>query len=111
MDNPKYVVESGKDGRFYFRLQAENGETILASEGYELKAGWENGIESVKENAPQAGRYERKTSLNGKPFFVLKAGNGEQIGKSEIYESKASRESGILAVKRVAPSAPIEDTT
>ena len=111
MDNPKYVVESGKDGRFYFRLQAENGETILASEGYELKAGWENGIVSVKENAPLAGRYERKTSLNGKPFFVLKAGNGEQIAKSEIYESKASRESGILAVKRVAPSAPIEDTT
>ena len=42
---------------------------------------------------------------------VLKAANGEQIGKSEIYESKASRESGILAVKRVAHAAPIEDTT
>jgi len=111
MDNPKYVVETGKDGRFYFRLQAENGEPILSSEGYELKAGWENGIESVKENSSQAGRYERKTSLNGKPFFVLKAANGEQIGKSEIHESKASRESGILAVKRVAPAAPIEDTS
>lgn len=111
MDNPKYVVESGKDGRLYFRLQAENGEPILASEGYELKAGWENGIESVRENASLAARYERKTSVNGKPFFVLKAANGEQIGKSEIYESKASRESGILAVKRVAPAAPVEDLT
>ncbi len=111
MDNPKYVVETGKDGQFYFRLQAENGEPILSSEGYELKAGWENGIGSVKENASLAGRYERKTSINGKPFFVLEADNGEQIGKSEIYESKASRESGILAGKRVAPTAPIEDTT
>ena len=111
MDNPKYVVEIGKDGRFYFLLQAENGDPILSSEGYELKAGWENVIESVRENASLAGRYERKTSVNGKPFFVLKASNREQIGKSEIYESKASRESGILAVKRVAPAAPIEDTT
>ena len=111
MDNPKYVVETGMDGRFYFRLQAENGEPVLSSEGYELKAGWDNGIELVKENAPLAKRYERKTSVNGKPFFVLKASNGELIGKSEIYETKASRESGILAVKRVAPAAPIEDTT
>ena len=111
MDNPKYVVETGKDGQFYFRLQAENGEPILASEGYLLKSGWENDIVAVKENAPLADRYERKTTLNGKPFFILKAANGEPIGKSEIYESKASRESGILAVKRVAPIAPVEDTT
>jgi len=111
MDNPKYVVEIGMDGTFYFRLQAENGEPILSSEGYELKAGWENGIESVRENASLAGSYDRKTSLNGKPFFVLTAANGEPIGTREMYESKASRESGILAVKRVAPRAPIEDTT
>ena len=54
MDNPTYVVEIGKDGRFYFRLQAENGEPILSSEGYELKAGWENGILAVKRVAPAA---------------------------------------------------------
>ena len=111
MDNPKFVVETGKDGQFYFRLQAENGEPILASEGYVAKAGWENGIESVKENAPLDERYERNTSTNDKPYFVLKAANGEPIGRSEMYESEASRENGIEAVKRVAPTAPVEDLT
>ncbi len=54
MDNPKYVVETGEDNQFYFRLQAENGEPILASEGYVAKAGWENGIEAAKRVAPDA---------------------------------------------------------
>lgn len=111
MDNPKYGVETGQDGQFYFRLQAANGEPIGKSEMYESEASRENGIESVRENAPLDERYERNTSTNDKPYFVLKAANGEPIGKSEMYESDASRENGIEAVKRVAPSAPIEDTT
>ena len=52
MDNPKFKMFPGEDEQFYFRLQAENGEPILASEGYEAKSGCENGIASVKENAP-----------------------------------------------------------
>jgi len=111
MENPKFVAFKGNDDQFYFRLQAENGEPILASEGYESSGGWENGIESVKENSPLDERYERKTSTNDKPYFVLKAANGEPIGRSEMYESEASRETGINAVKRVAPIAPTEDTT
>ncbi len=111
MDNPKFKMFQGEDEQFYFRLQAENGEPILASEGYVAKAGLENGIESVRENAPLDERYERDTSTNDKPYFVLKAANGEPIGRSEMYESEASRDNGIEAVKRVAPTAPIEDTT
>jgi uncharacterized protein YegP (UPF0339 family) len=111
MDNPKFKMFPGVDKQFYFRLQAENGEPILTSEGYVAKAGCENGIESVRENAPLDDRYERNTSTNNKPYFVLKAANGEPIGKSEMYEAEASRENGIEAVKRVAPTASIEDLT
>ena len=35
-----------------------------------------------------AGKFEIKISTNGKPFFNLKAGNGQIILSSEIYESK-----------------------
>ena len=111
MDNPKFKMFAGEDEQFYFRLQAENGEPILASEGYVAKAGCENGINSVRENAPMDVRYQRVTSTNDKPYFVLRAANGEPIGRSEMYESEASRDNGIEAVKRVAPSAPVEDTT
>ena len=89
MDNPKYVVEIGMDGRFYFRLQAENGEPILSSEGYELKAGWENDIESVKENASLAGRYERGRHLSvASPFLSSRRLTGNRSAKAKYTNPK-----------------------
>ena len=50
--NPKFEIYTDKAGEFRFRLKARNGEIILASEGYKTKASCENGIESVRKNAP-----------------------------------------------------------
>ncbi|HEU5469431.1 MAG TPA: YegP family protein [Actinophytocola sp.] len=50
----KFEVYSDAQGKFRFRLKAGNGEIIAVGEAYESKAGALNGIESVKENAPQA---------------------------------------------------------
>lgn len=110
MENPKFEIFPGKNGEYYFRLRARNGEPILASEGYKAKSGAMNGIESVRENAGQDDRFKRKTSSNGKPYFVLVAGNNEPIGKSEMYSSEAAMENGIAAVKEVAPNAPVDDS-
>lgn len=52
--NPKFVVYNDKAGEFRFRLNAKNGQTIAASEGYKAKASCLNGIESVRKNAPDA---------------------------------------------------------
>lgn len=52
--NPKFEVYQDKKGEFRFRLKARNGEIIATSEGYTAKAGCLNGIESVRENAPEA---------------------------------------------------------
>lgn len=54
ISNPKFELYIDKAGEFRFRLNAKNGENILASEGYTSKAGCINGIESVKANAPDA---------------------------------------------------------
>jgi uncharacterized protein len=51
----------------------------------------------------------RKTAKNGEPYFVLKAMNGEMIGKSEMYSAAKSVEKGIASVKRNAPDARIVD--
>lgn len=107
----KFIIKKRTNGEFQFNLKAGNGEVILASEGYTNKAGCENGIESTRTNAPDDGRYERKTSSNGKFFFNLKAGNGQVIGSSEMYNSEASRDNGISSVKNNAPSATVEDQT
>ncbi|WP_262247180.1 YegP family protein [Parapedobacter soli] len=105
----KFVISTRKNGEFQFNLKAGNGEVILTSEGYTAKASCLNGIESVKKNAPDDNRYDRKEAKNGKFFFNLKAANGQVIGSSEMYESAAGRDKGIESVKRNAPDATTDD--
>jgi len=108
MANPKFEVKTGKDGQFYFNLTAKNGQVILSSEGYKSKDGCENGIESVKKNSQVDEHFERKEAKDGQHYFVLKAGNSQVIGKSEMYKAKAGMENGISSVKENAPGAQIE---
>ncbi|MEO6050504.1 MAG: YegP family protein [Pyrinomonadaceae bacterium] len=106
-----FDITTSTNGKHYFNLKAGNGQIILSSEMYESKSATENGIESVKANAPNDGRYDRLTSKSGSPYFVLKASNGQVIGKSEMYNSVAAMENGIEAVKTNAPTAVIVDHT
>ncbi|MCW8313813.1 YegP family protein [Sphingobacterium thalpophilum] len=107
----KFVVTTRKNGEYQFNLKAGNGQTILGSEGYSSKASCLNGIESVRKNAQDDGRFEKKTSSNGKWYFNLKASNGQIIGTSEMYESSSGMENGIESVKKNAPSAEVDDQT
>ena len=52
--NPKFEIYTDKAGQFRFRLKARNGKIIAASEGYTTKGACENGIASVRSNAPGA---------------------------------------------------------
>jgi len=105
----KFEITTRKNGEFQFNLKASNGQIILSSEGYSSKGACQNGIESVKKNSQDDSKFDRKTSSNGKPYFNLKATNGQVIGNSEMYESEASRENGIESVKKNAPDAETSD--
>ena len=107
----KFDLKKGSDDQFFFHLKAANGEIILSSERYKGKSGAENGIGSVKKNAPLDERYDRLESKGGKPYFVLKAGNHEIIGTSEMYSSTSARDNGIESVKTNAPGAAVNDMT
>lgn len=107
----KFTLYTGKNGEFYWNLKAGNGEIIGKSEGYKSKASAENGIESVRKNAPNAERYELKEATNGKFHWNLKASNGQIIMSSQMYASKASAEGGIASVQKNAPEAKVEDET
>jgi uncharacterized protein len=106
-----FVIEKGAAGKFRFNLKAGNHEIILTSETYEAKSGAENGIESVRTNSQNDARYIRKTAKDGSPYFVLTAGNGETIGKSEMYSSTRAMENGIKSVATNAPKAKVVDKT
>ena len=49
-----FVLKKGTTGKFHFNLAAGNGQVIATSESYESKSAAQNGIESVKQNAPGA---------------------------------------------------------
>lgn len=106
----KFVVKTGKSGKVHFNLKASNGQIILTSEKYESRAGAMNGIESVKKNASNDARFERKKGKDGSPYFVLKASNGEPLGRSEMYKSNSSMENGIASVgKNAADSITVDE--
>ncbi len=106
-----FEIKKAKNDEFYFHLKAGNGQIILSSEMYEAKSSAVNGIESVKKNAPDDARYERKETKNGQFMFNLKAANHQVIGTSESYTTASGRDNGIESVKENAPQAGIHDET
>lgn len=107
----KFEIKKDKAGKFRFNLKAGNGQVILSSEAYNSKSACDNGIESVRKNAADDARFERKTAKNGKAYFNLKASNGQVIGASQMYASNASMENGIKSVKNNAAGASVDDQT
>lgn len=105
------IYQSEKTEKYHFRLKAGNGEIILTGQAYQDKAGCENGVESVKKNATDESKFEVKEATNGKGYFVLKAGNGQIIGQSQMYKSESGLKNGIESVGKNAPSAEVKDLT
>ncbi len=107
----KFEIKQSANGKFHFNLKAGNGQIILSSEMYESKSACQNGVESVRKNGGDAGRFEKRESAKGDPYFIIKAGNGQEIGRSEMYSSDAACQNGIDSVMKNAPDAEVVDTT
>ena len=117
----KFVIRNVASG-IKFDLKAKNGEVIATSEVYSSIAACRNGVASVQKNAPIAGledqtaegyatvvnpKFEVYVDKAGEYRFRLKARNGEPIGKSEGYKSKASCLNGIESVGKNAPEGEV----
>ncbi|MBR5798845.1 MAG: YegP family protein [Lachnospiraceae bacterium] len=118
----KFIVKKTDTG-VKFDLKAGNGEVIATSEVYTTDAACNQGIESVKKNAPVAAvenqteegyeaqkhpKFEVYADKAGEFRFRLKATNGQIIATSEGYKSLAGCMNGIESVKKNAPDAPVE---
>ena len=97
----KFEITTRKNGEFQFNLKATNGQVILTSQGYATKATCLNGVESVKKNACDEARFDKKVASDGSPYFNLVATNGNE----------ATRDNGIASVMTNAPEAEIVDLT
>ena len=59
-EDSNYERKNSSSGKFHFNLKADNVQVIGSSEMYESASGMENGIVSVKKNAPDATVEEEK---------------------------------------------------
>ena len=107
----KFELKKGKTGKFSFNLKSGNGQVVFTSQTYDSKRSATAGINSVKKNAGNAAAFERKKSTKGQPYFVIKATNGQVIGKSQMYANDVSMEKGVKSVMTNAPSADTTDLT
>ncbi len=57
------------------------------------------------------GKFVIKPAKSGGYVFNLKAGNGEVIATSEVYNSLEACKNGVQSVKTNAPAAAMEDQT
>jgi uncharacterized protein YegP (UPF0339 family) len=106
----KFEIKLRKNDHFMFNLIAPNNEVILTSEGYTTKENCKKGIESVRKNSLVATKFLKLIDFpTTKVYFVLKAENGEIIGRSQMYESDATRKIGIASVKKFAATAALVD--
>lgn len=119
----KFVIRTTSTG-VKFDLKAGNGEVIATSEVYTTLDACQNGVESVKKNAPVANiedqtvegfetaknpKFEIYQDKAGEFRFRLKATNGQVIAVSEGYKAIASCKNGIESVAKNAPEAAVEE--
>ena len=104
----KYVITKHETTQFRFHLVSD-GTIILTSETYKDKSGCKAAIAAVQLNSQFDRSYRRKTSITGRLYFILVAGNEETIGTSEMYSTELARELGILGVKSNGLTYEIED--
>jgi hypothetical protein len=92
-------VEQGATHQFRFNLVAQNGQTVLSSESYTTAAAAWNGAFAVQDAAATASNFAIKTANDGRFYFTLTADNGQVVGVSQMYTTKAAAQSGITSVK------------
>ena len=44
--------------------------------------------------------FEYRVAKNDKPYFILKAANHQEIGRSQYYSSQAAAEKGVESVNQ-----------
>ncbi len=92
------------DQEYYFHFKNDDGVVILISEGYTKESSRENGIHSVIKNSQYERRYDRRTDTYGNHYFILKAANGQEIGRGKLYQTTAEMEEALNQLKASAPT-------
>jgi uncharacterized protein YegP (UPF0339 family) len=97
-------VAVGETGKFHFNVFAKNGQIVLTSESYASDAAAFNGAFAVQQDGQNAANYTIKTNTSGGYYFTLSALNGQVIGVSQQYTTRASAQSAITSMASFLPT-------
>lgn len=92
-------IEAGATNQFRFNIYSANGQVVLSSESYTTEAAAWNGAFAVQDAATTDANFTVKTATDGRFYFTLTADNGQVVGVSQMYTTKASAQSGVASVK------------
>jgi uncharacterized protein YegP (UPF0339 family) len=90
-----------KTGYHAFKLESENGNTLLESVSYADKSDLEQVVANLTTIINKPLLFERKTNYKGEFLFMLKDNQGNVIGNSKSYNSEAGMENGIKNLKNI----------
>ncbi len=98
-----------QQGRYRFTLVSDGGRTLAESEAYQSKDSAENGIESIRKNSADEGKFEIKPETSGgKGFYVsLKAGNGQVIAHSRSHRTMYTAKTAVASIVAQAGAATV----
>ena len=65
----------------------------------------------MQKNGVDEQNFEYKATSDGQPYFILKAKNHQEIGRSEYYSSNAAAKNGVKSVITNAATTVIKDKT
>jgi uncharacterized protein len=98
-------VAQGASGQFHFNFFAKNGQIVLSSESYTSRAAAFNGAFAVQTDGQSAASYTLKQNVSATGFyFTVTALNGQVIGTSQQYTTKAAAQSGMTSLQTLLPS-------
>jgi uncharacterized protein len=97
----------GETGKFRFNVHAKNGQVVLSSEQYVSEEGAYNGAFAVQAEGTDAKSYVVTANSAGGFYFTLTAQNGQIIGVSQQYTTKAAATAAISSLQSFLPTVTI----
>lgn len=94
----------GATGQFHWNVHAKNGQVVVTSEHYTTEAAALNGAYLVQERGRDLASYQIKQNAAGGFYFTIDAANGEIIGVSQAYTTRASAQTAVHGVIELLPS-------
>lgn len=97
-------VEAGASGQYHFNFFAKNGQIVASSEAYTTEAAAYNGAFAVQAEGVNEAAYTIKENAAGGFYFTVTAQNGQVIGVSQQYTTRASAADGVAALMALLPN-------